>query len=65
MELFINQRVFHLSKDATLLEALAAFGAEPPFAVALNGVFVHRSDYASKALSPLDRIEVVQPVAGG
>ena len=65
MQVLINQQPFELPETAHLAEALAAFGARPPFAVALNLTFVHREDYASTPLTAGDEIEVVQPVAGG
>lgn len=65
MEILINQKTFILEPGASLQDALILFGAEPPFAVALNGVFVHRGAYAERRLVASDRIEVVQPVAGG
>lgn len=65
MEIFINQRRFTVTDGATVAEALNRFGAQPPYAVALNGVFVHRGAYETATLSPSDRLEVVQPVAGG
>jgi sulfur carrier protein len=46
-------------------DALAAFGAKPPFAVALNGQFVARGEHATKTLAAGDRLDVVSPVAGG
>lgn len=65
MEILINQKTHTLDQGASLEDALTLFGAAPPFAVALNGVFVHRGDYAKRRLAPGDRLEVVQPVAGG
>jgi sulfur carrier protein len=65
MDIQINQRAFTLPEPATVTDALAAFGAKPPFAVALNGQFVARAEHASKALSAGDRLDVVSPVAGG
>jgi len=50
---------------ATVTDALAAFGATPPFAVALNGQFVARGEHASKALAAGDKLDIVSPVAGG
>jgi len=50
---------------ATVTDALAAFGAKPPFAVALNGQFVARGEHASKALAAGDKLDIVSPVAGG
>lgn len=65
MNIHINQRAFDLPDAATVNEALAAFGAKPPFAVALNGQFVARSEHAIRTLSAGDRLDVVSPVAGG
>lgn len=65
MQVLINQRAFEIPERASLAEALEIFGAEPPYAVAVNLDFVHRQGYAELRLQPGDRIEVVQPVAGG
>jgi sulfur carrier protein len=65
MQITINQKTFDLPEGATLIQALDAFGARPPFAVALNLNFVHRHQYGETRLQPGDRVEVVQPVAGG
>ncbi|SPB17915.1 sulfur carrier protein ThiS [Caballeronia novacaledonica] len=65
MNIHINQRVFDLPDAATVTEALAAFGAKPPFAVALNGSFVARGEHATKTLAAGDKLDVVSPVAGG
>jgi sulfur carrier protein len=65
MNIHIHQRPFDLPESATVTDALAAFGAKPPFAVALNGQFVARAEHASKALSTGDKLDVVAPVAGG
>ncbi|CAL1241337.1 sulfur carrier protein ThiS [Candidatus Methylocalor cossyra] len=65
MRITINQESFELPEGATLAEAIAAFEAQPPFAVALNRQFVHRHRYGQTTLQPGDRIEIVQPVAGG
>ncbi len=37
MDIHINQKPLSLPEGATVADALAAFGARPPFAVALNG----------------------------
>jgi len=71
MKILINQQSIELSgtglesAPAVVADALSAFNARPPFAVAVNGQFVPRSRYASQALSEGDRLDVVQPVAGG
>ncbi len=65
MNIHINQRSFDLPDAATVTDALAAFGARLPFAVALNGQFVARGEHATKTLAAGDRLDVVSPVAGG
>lgn len=65
MQIIINQEPFELPEDTTLAEALQAYGAKPPFAAAVNFNFVHRHQYGETQLQPGDRVEVVQPVAGG
>jgi len=65
MNIEINLQAFTLADAATLADALAAFGAKPPFAIAVNGAFVARSQYTQHCLQAGDRIDVVQPVAGG
>jgi sulfur carrier protein len=46
-------------------DALAQMQAKPPFAVAVNTVFVPRTQYADHALNEGDRMEVISPVTGG
>ncbi|GAB5098930.1 sulfur carrier protein ThiS [Caballeronia sp. LP006] len=65
MNIHINQREFSLTDAATVTDALAAFGAKPPFAVALNGQFVARGEHGTKTLRAGDKLDVVSPVAGG
>ncbi|KMY86551.1 Sulfur carrier protein ThiS [Candidatus Paraburkholderia calva] len=65
MNIQINQRAFELPDAATVTDSLAAFGAKPPFAVALNGQFVARGEHGSKMLAAGDKLDVVSPVAGG
>jgi sulfur carrier protein len=65
MDISINQQNWTLSEGATIADALAAFGAHPPFAVALNGDFVARALHATRVLAAGDRLDIVHPVAGG
>lgn len=65
MNVLINDKPFTLPEGATLVDALAALNAVPPFAAAVNREFVPRSAYAARALQPEDRIEVIRPVTGG
>jgi sulfur carrier protein len=65
MDIHINQKPLSLPEGATVADALSAFGARPPFAVALNGNFVARTQHAACALQAGDKLDVVHPVAGG
>jgi sulfur carrier protein len=65
MNVLINDKPYVLPPGAMLADALAAIEATPPFAAAVNRQFVPRSNYASHALQPDDRIEVIRPVTGG
>ncbi|BBE09156.1 MAG: sulfur carrier protein [Glomeribacter sp. 1016415] len=65
MQIMINQRPFELLQGASLDDALEAFAAHPPFAAAVNGVFVAQRDYPQHLLKDGDYIDVVQPVMGG
>ena len=65
MNVLINDKPFTLPDGATVVDALAALNAVPPFAVAVNREFVPRSAHAKRALQPEDRIEVIRPVTGG
>mgnify|MGYP003578069265 CR=1 FL=1 len=65
MNVLINDKPFALPERATLVDALAAVDAVPPFAVAVNREFVPGPAYAARALQPEDRIEVIRPVTGG
>jgi sulfur carrier protein len=65
MDIHVNQKSLTLPEGATVADALAAFGARGPFAVALNGDFVARAQHGTRALSAGDRLDVVSPVAGG
>jgi sulfur carrier protein len=65
MDIQINQKSVTLPDHATVSDALASFGATPPFAVAVNGAFVARARHADHVLNAGDRVDVVRPVTGG
>ncbi len=65
IDILINDKPYALPERALLTDAIAALGATPPFAVAVNREFVPRSAYATRALQPGDRVEVIRPVTGG
>lgn len=65
MNIFLNQQPLALPEGTSLADALAQQALRPPYAVAVNTLFVPRTQYAAKALQEGDRVEVVSPVTGG
>jgi sulfur carrier protein len=52
MNILINQTSHELPDGATLADAIAAVAARPPFAVAVNTVFVPNTHYADSCCRP-------------
>jgi sulfur carrier protein len=65
MQVLINLRPHELPEGATVTDALAAMQAQPPFAVAVNTVFVPSPEHPRHLLQAGDRVEVISPVTGG
>ncbi|WP_027014874.1 sulfur carrier protein ThiS [Comamonas composti] len=65
MKILINQQAIELPAQASVAHALQDLDLKPPYAVAVNTVFVPKSQYASQILSEGDRVEVISPVTGG
>ena len=61
----INQQSHHLPPGATLADAIALVGIQPPFAAAINLQFVPRSQYGQRSLQANDAIELIAPITGG
>jgi sulfur carrier protein len=65
IEVLINQTAYQLPSDARLAEAIAVAGVQPPFAAAVNLVFVPKSRHSSHPLRAGDQIELIAPITGG
>ena len=65
MKITLNQQATDLQANATVADALAQMQAKPPFAVAVNTIFVPRTQYAAHTLNDGDKMEVISPVTGG
>jgi sulfur carrier protein len=65
IQVLINQTPHQLPSGATLADAVAVAGVQPPFAAAVNLQFVPRGQYASLLLANNDRIELIAPITGG
>ena len=61
----INQESHHLPPGATLADAIALVGIQPPFAAAINLQFVPRGQYGQRSLQANDAIELIAPITGG
>ena len=65
MHITINLQPCELSEGATVADALAAMQAQPPYAVAVNTVFVPAPEHPYHRLQAGDQMEVISPVTGG
>jgi len=65
MNVIINKQEHELATGATLLDAITAIEAKPPFAAAVNTQFVPKTQYAQHTLNENDRVEIISPVTGG
>ena len=65
LQIWINQQAHRLRAPATLADAVALAGIQPPFAAAVNLNFVPKSRYAEHALREGDHIELIAPITGG
>ena len=65
MNVLINLQRYELPEGATVADALAAMQARPPYAVAVNTVFVPAPEHPRHPLQAGDRVEVISPVTGG
>ena len=65
MHITINLKPFELPAGASVADALAAMQARPPYAVAVNTVFVPAAEYPRHLLQSGDQMEVISPVTGG
>ena len=65
MKITLNQQATDLQANATVADALAQMQAKTPFAVAVNTIFVPRTQYAEHTLNEGDKMEVISPVTGG
>ena len=65
VQVLINDRPHTLPASATVADAVAAIGIQPPFAAAVNLQFVPRSQHALRTLNEGDRVELIAPITGG
>jgi sulfur carrier protein len=65
MSVLVNGRMHNLPAPPTLAALLVALAPPSPFAVAWNGEFIPRADYAGCKIQPGDLIDIVHPAAGG
>ena len=65
MNILINGKVQDIANAPTLADLIVQIQPEPPFAVAVNTVFVPKSAYENTQLKDGDQVEIVRPVAGG
>lgn len=64
MKISINGKTTNVQSNI-LADAIAEYGATPPYALAVNGEFVPKSDYQLKYLDEHDQVDIVSPIFGG
>ena len=65
LQILINQIPYTLPQGASLADAVAVAGVQPPFAAAVNLQFVPRGQYDQYTLANHDKIELISPITGG
>jgi len=65
LQILINQMPYTLPQGASLADAVAVAGVQPPFAAAVNLQFVPRVQYDQYTLANHDKIELISPITGG
>ncbi|RXF02462.1 sulfur carrier protein ThiS [Pseudoalteromonas sp. PS5] len=65
MKVEFNGETINIDHEQTIQEFITAKGARPPFAVALNGTFVSRTELPGVTLNDGDKIELLSPIQGG
>lgn len=64
MKISINGQTMNIQSNQ-LANVIEEYGATPPYALAVNGVFVPKSDYQHKQLDENDQVDIVSPIFGG
>lgn len=65
MDIMINGISLTVDDTLDLRELLQQQGFQGSFALAINGEFVPKSDYANTLLHPGDALDVLTPISGG
>jgi sulfur carrier protein len=66
IKIFINNKLSEFKKNSTLLDVMKKNNANHDYcAIALNGNFVPRPQYAAIILQENDVIDIVMPMQGG
>lgn len=65
MDILINGQHITIDTALSLPDLLAQQGFHGSFALAINGDFVPKSEYASTPLNEGDALDVLTPISGG
>ncbi|WP_440054303.1 sulfur carrier protein ThiS [Pseudoalteromonas sp. T1lg65] len=65
MNIHFNGERISVDTDVTILQLVEQRGAQAPYAVAVNGSFVPRSNLADTKLHEGDQVELLSPIQGG
>ncbi|WAJ69343.1 sulfur carrier protein ThiS [Catenovulum adriaticum] len=65
MNIIINGQPIELPQTQSLIQVVENFGAVKPFALAVNGQFIPKSQHLVYELNEGDAIDILSPVQGG
>ena len=65
MQIIINQKPHDISNEMTLDKIPLLIQAKPPFAIAVNKVFIPKNQHQETIVCENDVIEIISPITGG
>lgn len=65
MQILINQQPFTINDSLSLDQIPQLIQAKQPYAIAVNKIFIPKSEYANVVLKDNDMIEIISPITGG
>lgn len=65
IEILINGQAQEVAMGARIEQLVEQFAGSGPFAVALNGQFVGKENYAKTMVVAADKIDILSPIQGG
>lgn len=65
IEILVNGQARKVAMDESIEHLIAQYAGGGPIAVALNGQFVGKENYAKTTVVANDKIDILSPIQGG